>query len=121
MATVSMSWSRKLGTALLCAAMFGQGAARAADTAPCQAKPATALKYVEVYDGPPEELASLMPDEERNDSGTFTLGDIYKDGRFVTIRCKYADGTTADVKLATKVESCKYAIGKDKKVSFICR
>jgi len=121
MATVSMSWSRRLGTALLGAAILLQGTARAAETAPCQAKPATALKYVEVYDGPPEELASLMPDEESKNGGTFTLGDIYTSGRFVTIRCKYADGTAADVKLAAKVESCRYAIGKDKKVSLTCR
>ena len=120
MAIVSPSSSRKLGAALLAAALLVQGTAQAADTAPCQDKPGTSLKYVEVYDGAPEELASLMPDEEGKNSGSFTLGDIYKQGRFVTIRCKYADRTTNDVKL-DKVESCKYSIGKDKKVSFACR
>src|ERR1700761_255234 len=111
MAMVSMSWSRSLGTALLGAALLGQGPAHAADSAPCQDKPGTALKYVEVYDGPPEELASLAPDDEGKNSGIYTLGNIYQDGRFVVIRCKYADGTSADVQLP-KVESCKYAIGK---------
>ncbi len=116
-----MSRARKLGTALLCAAMVCHGTARAADITPCSEKPGTALKYVEIYDGPPEEMASLAPDDEGKNSGTYTLGYIYEDGRFVTIRCKYADGTAADVKLAAKVESCKDAVGKDKKVHFTCR
>jgi hypothetical protein len=119
MAMASVPLSRTLCAAVLCAVILTRGA-QAADTAPCPPRPATALKSVEVFDGAPEELASLMPDEADKNSGSFALGYIYEAGRFVTIRCEYADKSTADVKLAAKVESCKYAIGKDKKASFSC-
>jgi hypothetical protein len=112
---------REFCGAVLAAALLAQGAAHAADTAPCQKQPGTALKHVDVFDGPPEELASLMPDDGSKASSRFTLGDLYDAGRFATIRCEYANGKTTDVKLSAKVEACTYAIGKDEAISFSCR
>jgi hypothetical protein len=108
-------------TAILLAALLFQGSTQAAEISPCAARPGTFLKYVEIFDGPPEELASLAPDESGKNSATFVLGDLYAAGRFAIVRCKYADGKTVDVKLTAKVESCKYVIGKGEQESFTCR
>jgi hypothetical protein len=121
MTKTSSPWRRAFCGAALLAALLVQGAAHAADTAPCQKLPGTALKHVEVFEGPPEELASLTPDDDSKASSRFTLDYIYNAGHFVTIRCEYANGKATDIKLSTKVDACTSAIGKDKTISFSCR
>lgn len=41
--------------------------------------------------------------------------------RFVTIRCKYADGKTLDVKLSKRVDRCDYQIDVDKTLVLRCK
>ena len=54
------------------------------------------LRYVDTFDGPPEELATLIPDVAKEHSGYWQLDYIYKAKRFATVRCKYADGHSVD-------------------------
>jgi hypothetical protein len=131
---VSMSWNFNTvkiaaGLAILIQGIHWPPAASAADAEMCPAQTQTAspLKYVGVFDGPPERLVSLMADDEacedkpKDNSGYFTLRHIYEAGRFVTIQCVYTDGSTSSVKLSKKVDGCKYSMAEDKVVSFICR
>ncbi len=78
----------------------------------CAAKPA--LRNVTVFDGPPSELASLVPDEAGEISASWELGYVYDAGRTVWVRCQYADGTSADVQLSARIAKCEYkAVKKD--------
>jgi len=120
-----MSWSHDLARLTFAAMLLVPGAgwspaAAAADIAPCPARPEGGLKYLDVFDGAPEEMATLMEDKSGKNFGYFTLGHIYDEGRFVTIRCKYADGFKTDVKLPDKVAGCKYTVGKDKALNLSC-
>jgi hypothetical protein len=76
---------------------------------------------VDVFDGTPEELASLVPDMAQARSGYWQLGYVYDAGRFVTIRCKYADGKALDVKLPDKVNRCDYRINAQKTLALHCK
>ena len=79
------------------------------------------LRFLDVFDGSPEELATLIPDRAQEPSGYWQLGYIYDAGRIVTIRCKYADGKTFDVKLSNRVNRCDYEIDAQKTLSLYCR
>jgi hypothetical protein len=120
-AIISMSWSKK--TTIQLVALLSVGwLVDTADAAPvCPVRGGTSLRYVDVFDGPPEDLAILVPDENKKLFGSWQLAYIYKAGRFVTIRCKYADGQAADVKLPNKVEKCDYKIDVGKILSVSCK
>ena len=79
------------------------------------------LRFVDVFDGSPQELATLVPDQAQEHSGYWQLGYIYKAGRFVTIRCKYDDGKELDVKLSNKVDRCDYKIDAKKRLQLSCK
>jgi hypothetical protein len=79
------------------------------------------LRFVDVFDGTPEERATLVPDRAKERSGYWQLGYVYDAGRFVTIRCKYADGKTEDVKLEKKVKRCDYKIDSKKSLKVFCK
>ena len=63
------------------------------------------LRLVEIFDGSPD---ALVPDKAATVSRYWQLGYVYDDDRFVTIRCKYADDETVDIKLSKKVDRCNY-------------
>ncbi|OOG64542.1 hypothetical protein B0E46_06675 [Rhodanobacter sp. B04] len=92
---------------------------RAADVCPAQGN--SALRSVDVFDGSPEEMASLVPDEAHERSGYWQLGYVYDAGRFVSVRCKYADGSAVDEKLAHRVGRCDYKIDARKTLSLRCQ
>jgi hypothetical protein len=79
------------------------------------------LRFVDVFDGPPEELATLVPDKDGNLSGYWLLGYVYDAGRYVTIRCKYADGRASDVKIPNKITKCDYKIDAKKVLTISCK
>ena len=87
----------------------------------CPAREGQPLRYVDVFDGSPEEMATLVPDRAAKTSGYWQLGYVYADGRFVTLRCKYADGQARDVKLTNKIARCDYRIDARKTLSLTCR
>jgi hypothetical protein len=88
---------------------------------PCPARAGTTLHLVDVFDGPPESLATLMPDEAGERSGYWNLKYVYDAGRSVTIRCKYANDETHDVKLSTVTTRCDYAIDSQQALTLSCK
>jgi hypothetical protein len=76
---------------------------------------------VDVFDGPAEQLATLVPDRAGKRSGYWRLDYIYDAGRFVVIRCKYADKSTQDVTLSKRVHRCDYKIDARKTLSVTCQ
>jgi hypothetical protein len=87
----------------------------------CPARDGQPLRFVDVFDGPPEELATLMADNAGALSGYWLLGYVYDAGRHVTIRCKYADGQSSDVKMPDRIARCDYKIDKKKVLTMACR
>lgn len=65
------------------------------------------IQQISIFDGKPEELVYLAPDDDTND--TYTLADIYKEGRSATVRCAYENGLILDVELKNPVHKCKYS------------
>lgn len=63
----------------------------------------------------------LEPDIAKERDGHWVLGYIYDEGRFVTMRCKYADKQTRDVKLANRVEQCRYSINARNVLRVTCK
>nr|WP_240650591.1 STY0301 family protein [Variovorax guangxiensis] len=86
----------------------------------CPVRTGQPLRFVDVFDGKPEEMATLVPDETGKSSGHWSLGYIYEAGRVVTVRCKYADGQTSDVTLSAKTARCDYKINAKKTLALNC-
>ena len=106
-----------LATAFICTA----GAlADAKSSEVCPVRSGDIVQNIDVFDGKPEELAYLAPDDDRVAKNTFTLGYVYKEGRAVTIRCKYASGFVVDVELKNKVDKCIASRNKSGPVAVIC-
>lgn len=87
----------------------------------CPVRERQPLRFVDVFDGQPTELATLIPDKAEERSGYWLLGYIYDAGRFVVIRCKYADKQTLDVKLSNRVQRCDYKIDVKKTLKVYCK
>ena len=87
----------------------------------CPILPKQSLQFVDVFDGTAEEMAMLIPDNAQGTDGYWLLGYVYDATRFVTIRCKYADGKTIDVKLLNKVERCDYKIDIHDTLTLACK
>lgn len=86
----------------------------------CPARPGQQLQFIDVFDGPPEEMAFLRPGLEQPRYGSWELGYIYDAGRSVTIRCKYADGQALDVKLSKRVGRCNYRLDAKNALKLDC-
>lgn len=87
----------------------------------CPAQPGQPLRQVEVFDGPVEDLATLVPEIAKERFGRWQLDYVYAAGRTVNVRCHYADGRTVDVALTKKVERCHYRIDTGKTLDLRCR
>jgi hypothetical protein len=87
----------------------------------CPLREGQPLRNVDVFDGTPDELATLVPDKEQELSGYWLLAYVYNAGRFVTIRCKYADGQASDVKITNKIAKCDYKIDTKKTLTIFCK
>lgn len=87
----------------------------------CPSHPGHPLRLVDVFDGSPDELATLVPDEAGKVSGFWQLGYLYDAGRFVTIRCKYADDEIADIKLSKRIDRCDYRFDNKRVLSLSCK
>jgi hypothetical protein len=77
------------------------------------------LQQIFIFDGKPEQLVYLAPDDERNN--TYTLAAIYKGGRSVTVRCEYDHGFIYDVELKKKVNKCKYSENRSGVPKLTCK
>lgn len=87
----------------------------------CPARQGNPLRYVDVFDGPPQEHATLVPDQDGTSSGHWDLGYVYDAGRIVTVRCKYRNGKKLDVRIPTKVDRCSYRINSQKSLDIRCK
>lgn len=119
METTSMLLSRQIFLLYFLFCATGCSSALVASSV-CPIRQDQPLRYVDVFDGEPADLAILVPDVSEERYGHWVLGYIYDAGRFVTIRCKYADKQTQDVKLTKRVEQCDYTINKKKTLQVMC-
>jgi len=87
----------------------------------CPVRAGQPLRFVDVFDGPTADMATLVPDKGDARSGFWSLGYVYDANRFVVIRCKYADKKTEDVKLTKRVERCDYALDSSKTLTISCK
>ncbi len=78
----------------------------------CPVTQGHALRYVDIFDGTPDEKAMLKADKATERKGYWDLAYVYKQGRSVTVRCKYTDGKIEEVRLLEKVARCSYTISK---------
>ena len=115
-----MLWNSKI-VVLLLAALSACSIYPAGAEGVCPTRDGQPLRFVDVFDGAPQELATLMPDQAKDRSGFWELGYVYEAGRFVTLRCKYADGKALEVKLAHKVSRCDYTIDERKSLKLHCK
>jgi len=115
-----MSWNRNV-VALLLASLSCCWIPPVIAAEVCPSRLGQPLRFVDVFDGTPEELATLIPDRGNERSGYWKLGYVYDAGRFVTIRCKYADKQTVDVKLSQRVRKCDYKIDAKKTLKVYCK
>lgn len=116
-----MSWTDRI--AMLAASVVICGCVQATTPgshATCPAEAGNPLRYVDIYDGSPAQMALLQADVAKPDHGSWQLGYVYDAGRYVTVRCGYADKQTRDVKLAQRVAQCAYRVAKDKTLSLNC-
>jgi hypothetical protein len=115
-----MSWNR--GTSiLLFVSLSGCSIQYAVAKEVCPSRLEHSLRFVDVFDGSPEELATLIPDVAHASSGYWRLGYVYDAGRFVTIRCKYDDRKEVEIKLPDKIARCDYKIDAQHVLSLNCK
>jgi hypothetical protein len=115
-----MLWnSQSIQLVIASLALCAIRAAGAQETCPLQ--PDQHLQFVDVFDGAPEELATLIPDRDGKRSGYWLLAYVYESGRFVTVRCKYTKGKILDVKLGEPIKQCSYSINSKKTLKVLCR
>lgn len=87
----------------------------------CPARKDQPLRFVDVFDGPAEQMATLVPDRGDDRSGYWRLGYVYDAGRVVVVRCKYADGSHKDVTLSNRISRCDYKVDRRKVLRVSCK
>ena len=105
----------------VCACMTASMLQPAFSAEACPRRAASFPISVTVFDGTPEELASLVPEESGTRSGYWILGYVYDQSRSVTVLCKYADGYVERVNLTQRVSKCNYQINKKNQFSVQCK
>ncbi|MFZ6735725.1 STY0301 family protein [Undibacterium sp. Ji42W] len=106
---------------LLCACVTFSLLQPAFSAETCPRRGASFPLSVTVFDGTPEELASLVPEERGKRSGYWILGTVYDQNRSVTVLCKYADGHVERVELKQRVSKCNYQINEKNQFSIQCK
>lgn len=113
-----MSWSERV--LLISIVLLTACGGTSADVTSCPDQAGGVLRYVDVFDGSAEELATLVPDSPGEKAGYWQLGYVYDAGRFVTLRCKYSDGKQLDIKVSKKIEKCSYRINDERLLAVAC-
>ena len=94
--------------ALLVGIALAQGAALAAPAPVCPAVPGHALKRLTVFDGPPEELASLVPEQDGKGRAYWDLAYVYRAQRRVWVQCHYEPQAMRTMELPAQVNRCTF-------------
>ncbi|TWB22593.1 hypothetical protein FBZ89_103216 [Nitrospirillum amazonense] len=113
----------RLSLLTLLVGLMSAGSALATTPSVCPVRGNDPVKYISVYNGKPEDLVNLAPDDETDKNpkqDKFTLDYIYKGGRVATIRCKYESGAITDVELKDPVKQCTASRGKTGEVTIRC-
>lgn len=107
-----MLWNnRTLVSFVLAVILAGTGFSAEAKGS-CPARANDKVKKIDIFDGKPEELAFLAPDDHEKAPNTYTVADIYEAGRIVTLRCNYQSGVVIELPLKDKVKSCQVSRNK---------
>lgn len=125
MATI-FSLSNSLALAAICAALLAPAACAEGDASCPPAQEGIRLKTVALFDGPPEELADLVPDRFHDAGGTaqseWDVRYIFHAGRHLYVRCGYGPSRAAVVlKPAASTARCVFVSQPDGNVSLTCR
>jgi hypothetical protein len=112
-----MAWLALAGSLSACAAADARPSQAAAGVCPLRA--GASPSQIDVFDGDPSEQAILAPDDDGSGANTYTVKDVYAQGRAVTIRCHYGHDNL-DVKLSKPVSSCRYS-GDDHHAQIACK
>ncbi|MFO1253093.1 MAG: STY0301 family protein [Inhella sp.] len=106
-ASPKLLWSGALTLLALAAPLLAR-----ADPSPsasvCPSQPASALRQVTVFDGPPEEMASLVPEPDAQGRDSWPLAYVYQAGRQVWVHCQYQDQTRRVLQLPEPVRHCHF-------------
>lgn len=88
----------------------------------CPKRSHVSVRQIHVFDGKPEDLAYLAPDDPDTAPNTYTVGNILVQGRGVVVRCRYDDGVVRDVELEKCTKVCRYTErGTKPSVSLVCK
>jgi hypothetical protein len=113
-----MRWNRFSIPLIALASAWSIGHAIGAEVCAAKSQP---LRSFLVFDGPPSELASLIPEQTGDHGGYWDLGYVYDAGRSVWVHCQYADGTNSDVQLSTRISKCEYEELKNDTFKLSCQ
>lgn len=112
---------------LACLMLTGMLAARAsADASPepaatgvCPLHAGATPSQIDVFDGLPSEEVILASDDDGAGANTYTVKDVYAQGRSVTIRC-HCGQESIDIKIPQPVTVCRYS-GDDRHAQMTCK
>ena len=102
-----MWWSKPAALLALAAPLLALADATATVSV-CPSQSATTLRHVTVFDGPPEELASLVPEPDAQGRDSWPLAYVYQAGRQVWVHCQYKDKTRRVLQLPEPVRHCHF-------------
>ncbi len=74
----------------------------------CPDEPKDPMQTVTVFDGPPPELASLVPEEGQRGTWYWDLAYVYEAGRHVWVQCNYRSKAQKTVELPQPVQRCTF-------------
>lgn len=109
---------------LAVAAGLASGSAALAESVTCpKSSNARPLERVEIFDGKPSELASLVPDEDIGDGRTTPMWRFVAGGqRRIWVVCTYGASTgTVAVELPATTRQCAVQYRKKKPVAVDCK
>lgn len=116
-----MWWNNRHLALLLLASTLGCAGIEADAKDVCPARANEKVKQIDIFDGKPEELAFLAPDDDEKAPNTYTLKNIYEQGRIVTIRCTYDSGFIFELPMKDKVDNCHFSRSKAGVPKLVCK
>ena len=116
-----MRWNNRPIPLFLLAAILSGPAIHAQAKGVCPLRANEQVKKIDIFDGKPEELATLAPDDHEKAPNIWTVADIYEHGRIVTVRCTYDSGFVFDLALKDKVNRCRASRSKSGAPHLVCK
>jgi len=112
----------KFAALLVLIACSGSILACAKPISVCPKRGDTSVRQIDIFDGKPEDQAYLAPDDPETAPNTYTVGEIYNQGRTVTVRCHYSNGQTYEAEMKQRMQICRYTeAGKKHSATLMCQ